>query len=104
MFNNNNNSNNNNILHRHKMWLFIAILFLIRAPANSEGAMEAINPETSMNVVSQENFEFPLCLKVCGCLAGEERGLEGMYVERTQVMARAGFVERCDMTLPPCHH
>ena len=45
------------------MWLFIAILFLIQAPANSEDAIKqekAVNPEAFMNVVSQENFEFPL--------------------------------------------
>lgn len=62
------------------MWLLIAILFLIQAPANPEDVIKlkkAINPETFMNVVSQ-NFEFPLCLKVCGCLAGVER--DGGYV------------------------
>lgn len=45
------------------MWLFIAILFLVQAPTNSEDATEQkkpLNPETLMNVVSQENLEFPL--------------------------------------------
>lgn len=63
------------------MWLFIAILFSIQAPANSEDAIKqekALNPEAFMNVVSQENFEFPLCLKVCGRLAGGEG--DGGYV------------------------
>lgn len=45
------------------MWLFIAILFLVQASTNSEDGTKqkkALNPESLMNVVSQENFEFPL--------------------------------------------
>uniref|UniRef100_A0A8C3JLD4 Lipase n=1 Tax=Calidris pygmaea TaxID=425635 RepID=A0A8C3JLD4_9CHAR len=41
------------ISHRHKMWLFIAILVLIQAPRNSADAIQqkkVINPETFMNV------------------------------------------------------
>lgn len=45
------------------MWLFLAILFLVQAAANSEDATKQkkpLNPETLMNVVSQEKFEFPI--------------------------------------------
>uniref|UniRef100_A0A8B9NCW5 Lipase n=1 Tax=Accipiter nisus TaxID=211598 RepID=A0A8B9NCW5_9AVES len=47
-----------------------------------------------MNVVSQENFEFPLCLKVCGRLAGGERDggfPPGFFFPQSQMICYSGY-------------
>lgn len=51
------------------MWWFVAILALLHALVNPAGAIKqkwAINPETFMNVVSQEKFGFLLCKNIAG--------------------------------------
>lgn len=55
------------------MRLLVAVLFLTQAAANSDDVMtnpKSVNPETFMNVVSQENIGSPLYLNVCRYLTG----------------------------------